>query len=134
MPAADWLLLGVSMTVSLGLLELFLRLFFPLYPSPYQPDDALLVKIVPNAKKVYVSTGRAGTVCVLDPLTGEVLTTIKVGTRPWGIGISPDNRYLYSANGPSDDVSIVDLSTEKEVARVKAGASPWGVVVVPKPQ
>jgi GDSL-like Lipase/Acylhydrolase family len=53
MPAADWLLLGVSMTVSLGLLELFLRLFFPLYPSPYQPDDALLVKIVPNAKKVY---------------------------------------------------------------------------------
>jgi len=39
--------------VSLALLELFLRLFFPLYPSPYQPDEVLLVKIVPNSKKAF---------------------------------------------------------------------------------
>lgn len=53
MVGADWLLLGVSITVSLGLLELFLRLFFPLFPSPYQPDDVLLVKVVPDAKKAF---------------------------------------------------------------------------------
>jgi YVTN family beta-propeller protein len=70
-------------------------------------------------------------VCVLDANTGEVLNTVRVGARPWGIAISPDGRYLYAANGPSDDVSVVDLSTEKEIARIKAGGSPWGVVIVP---
>jgi YVTN family beta-propeller protein len=68
---------------------------------------------------------------VLSSSTLEVLNTIKVGARPWGIGISPDGKYLFAANGPSDDVSVVDLETEKEIARVKAGQSPWGVTVVP---
>jgi YVTN family beta-propeller protein len=71
---------------------------------------------------------------VLDAQNAAVLNTIKVGTRPWGIVITPDGKFLYSANGPSDDVSVVDLATDKEVARVKAGGSPWGVAVVPKPQ
>ena len=45
--------------------------------------------VSPNGKKVYVSTGRAGSVCVLDAETQAVLNTIKVGARPWGIAISP---------------------------------------------
>src|SRR4029077_7009337 len=85
----------------------------------------MCVKVAPDGKKVYVSTGRAGTICVLDPATLQVVNTIKVGARPWGIALSPDGKYLYAANGPSNDVSVVDLGTEKEVARVKAGESPW---------
>lgn len=69
--------------------------------------------------------------CVLDANTYEVLNTIKVGARPWGITFSPDDKYLFSANGPSDDISVVDLATEKEIARVKSPGSPWGVVAVP---
>ena len=53
MANAEWLLLGGSILVSLALLELFLRLWFPLFPSPYQPDDVLLVKLVPGAKKAF---------------------------------------------------------------------------------
>jgi YVTN family beta-propeller protein len=93
----------------------------------------MCVKVSPDGRKVYASTGRAGTIAVLDATTLEVLNQIKVGTRPWGIAISADGKLLYSANGPSDDVSIVDLATEKEIARVKAGQSPWGVVLVPNP-
>src|SRR5262249_32138685 len=93
----------------------------------------MCVKISPDGRKVYASTGRAGTVCALDATTLEVLNTIKVGARPWGIAISPDGKYLYAANGPSDDVSIVDLTTAKEVRRVKAGQSPWGIALVPGP-
>jgi YVTN family beta-propeller protein len=77
------------------------------------------VIISPDGKKVYASTGRAGTVCVVDANSGEVLNTIKVGARPWGITFSPD------------DVSVIDLATEKEIARVKSPGSPWGVVAVP---
>jgi YVTN family beta-propeller protein len=69
-------------------------------------------------------------VLVLDVATQEVVNTIKVGARPWGIAISPDGKYLFAANGPSGDVSIVDLGAEKEIAKAKVGGSPWGVAVV----
>ena len=69
------------------------------------------VKVSPDGKKVYASTGRAGTVVVLDAQTYELLNTIPVGKRPWGITFSPDGKYLFTANGPSDDVSVVDLAT-----------------------
>ena len=82
----------------------------------------------------YVSTGRAGTVCAVDPEAGTVVKTVTVGKRPWGLGIAPDGRRLYVANGPSDDVSVIDLDTLNEVERVKAGAGPWGVAVVADPR
>src|SRR5436190_7341093 len=49
----------------------------------------MCVKVSPDGGKVYASTGRGGTVCVLDAATLELLNTIKVGDRPWGIGTSP---------------------------------------------
>ena len=91
----------------------------------------MTVKVSPNGKKVYATTGRAGTVVVLDANTYELLNVIPVGKRPWGMAFSPDGKFLFTANGPSDDVSVVDLATEKEIARVKSPGSPWGVVVIP---
>jgi YVTN family beta-propeller protein len=99
-------------------------------PTPSRP---MCVKVAGDGKKVYVSTGRAGTVCALDPENLKVENVIKVGARPWGIAISPDGKTLYSANGPSDDVSVVDLTTAKELRRIKTGGSPWGVALVPSP-
>ena len=85
-----------------------------------------------DGKKLYVTTGRGGTVCVVDTATQEVLKTIKVGPRPWGVALSPEGKFLYTANGPSNDISVVDLATEKEIARIPAGKSPWGVAIVEK--
>jgi YVTN family beta-propeller protein len=89
------------------------------------------VRVSPDGSKLYASTGRGGTVVVLDAKSYQLLNTITVGQRPWGIVVSPDGRYLFSANGPSNDVSVVDLATNKEIAKVKAGASPWGLAIVP---
>jgi YVTN family beta-propeller protein len=66
---------------------------------------------------------------VFDAHSYELLDTIKVGTRPWGIGVSPDGKFLFTANGPSNDVSVVDLKTNKEVSRIKAGSGPWGIAI-----
>ena len=87
-------------------------------------------KLSPDETRLYLSNGRAGTVSVVDAHSYELLDTIKVGVRPWGIGISPDGKLLFTANGPSNDVSVVDLKTNKEITRVKAGSSPWGVAVI----
>ena len=88
------------------------------------------LRVSPDGTRLYASTGRAGTVAVLDTANFAMLDNIKVGQRPWGIVLSPDGKYLFSANGPSNDVSVVDLTTDKEVARIKAGDSPWGVAIV----
>jgi len=83
-----------------------------------------------DGSKLYASTGRGGTVAVLDTKSFDVLANIPVGKRPWGIVLSPDGKYLFSANGPSNDVSVVDLAAQREIAKVKAGESPWGLAVV----
>jgi YVTN family beta-propeller protein len=91
----------------------------------------MTVKVSPDGKQVYASTGRGGSVVVVDTTTYEVLNTIPVGKRPWGIAFSPDGKYLFTANGPSDDVSVVDVASGKEITRVPSPGSPWGVVAVP---
>lgn len=88
------------------------------------------VAVSPDGSRLYASTGRGGTVVVLDAGSFAVIDNIKVGQRPWGIALSPDGRHLFTANGPSNDVSVVDLKTGKEVSRVQAGTSPWGVAIV----
>jgi YVTN family beta-propeller protein len=76
-----------------------------------------------------VSTGRGGTVAVVDLPTNTVVDQIRVGERPWGIGISPDGSRLYTANGPSNDVSVVDTASRKVVATIRVGERPWGIAV-----
>ncbi len=88
-------------------------------------------------KRLYLSTGRGGTVAVIDVASADsplkLVKEIPVGTRPWGIALSGDGRYLYTANGPSNDMSIVDTTTLATVKRVEVGRSPWGVVIGPAP-
>jgi YVTN family beta-propeller protein len=80
---------------------------------------------------VYVTTGRGGHVDVLDAASLEVIASIAVGARPWGIGLSPDGGHLYTANGPSNDVSVIDTVSLSVIATIKAGEKPWGLIVVP---
>jgi YVTN family beta-propeller protein len=91
------------------------------------------VRISADGGKVYISTGRGGTVAVLDGHSHALLNMIKVGGRPWGVDLSPDGHYLFTANGPTNDVAVVDLTSGQVVTHVKAGTSPWGLTVVPTP-
>ena len=91
--------------------------------------------IVLDAKRsrLYVSTGRGGTVAIIDSASQKLVAEVPVGTRPWGIALSQDGRWLYTANGPSDDVSVIDTSTLQVVRHIRVGRSPWGVAVGPEP-
>jgi YVTN family beta-propeller protein len=88
-------------------------------------------------KRLYLSTGRGGTIAVVDmtdaPHAARLIKEVPVGKRPWGIALSADGRYLYSANGPSNDISIVDTTALKEIKRIPVGESPWGIVLGPVP-
>lgn len=93
-----------------------------------RPMDLL---VSPDARRLYVSTGRGKMVVALDPVALTQEGAVEVGARPWGIGLSPDGRTLFSANGPSDDVSIVDTAAMNVISKLPSGKGPWGVAVVP---
>jgi YVTN family beta-propeller protein len=84
-------------------------------------------------KRIYMSTGRGGTVAVIQVAPGgeKLLKEIPVGARPWGIALSQDGKRLYTANGPSNDVTIVDTSSLSVLKKVPVGKGPWGVVLGP---
>jgi len=81
--------------------------------------------------RLYVSTGRGGSVAVLDVSASapKLVTEVQVGARPWGIALSADGSRLYTANGPSNDVSVLDTATLKVVKKIPVGKSPWGIVL-----
>jgi len=81
-------------------------------------------------ERLYMSTGRGGTVAVVDLAPApRLVAEVQVGTRPWGIALSADGSRLYTANGPSDDVSIVDTTALRTIKKIPVGRSPWGVVL-----
>jgi len=93
-------------------------------------DRPMGLVLDPKLKRLYVSTGRGGTVAVVSlEKTAKLLKEIPVGKRPWGIALSHDGRRLYTANGPSNDVSIIDTASLTVTKTVPVGSSPWGVVV-----
>lgn len=83
--------------------------------------------------RLYLSTGRGGTVAVVALAGPKLVMEIPVGTRPWGIALSTDGKYLYTANGPSNDVSVVDTTTLQVIRKIPVGRSPWGVALGPAP-
>jgi YVTN family beta-propeller protein len=85
-----------------------------------------------DGKELYVSTGRGNAIAIIDTGKDEVIATIPVGNRVWGIALDPGGTKLYTANGASNDVSVVDLKLRKELRRIKVGDGPWGIAIVPK--
>ena len=83
--------------------------------------------------RLYLSTGRGGTVAVVALAGRKLITEIPVGTRPWGMALSKDGKHLYTANGPSNDVSVVDTTTLQVIKKIPVGRSPWGVALGPVP-
>jgi YVTN family beta-propeller protein len=84
----------------------------------------------PDARNLYVSTGRGKKVFVVDIATNQPTASFEVGQRPWGIAVSPDGKMLFTANGPSNDVSAVDLASQTVTKKIKVRGSPWGVLII----
>jgi len=97
-------------------------------PPPALPMASALS---PDGHELYVSTGRGNQVVVIDLTKREVIASIPVGARSWGLGLSPDGSRLFTANGASNDVSVIDVRERRELQRVPAGAGPWGIAIGP---
>jgi YVTN family beta-propeller protein len=91
--------------------------------------------------RIYVSNEQSGDVSVVDPLSGQVVSTIPVGKRPRGIRLSHDGKLLFvavtgsSAAPPgqgeretvdpsADGIAVVDLASGRKVRVLESGNDP----------
>ena len=92
---------------------------------------------------VYVTNERSGDVTIIDSVTNDVVSTVKLGKRPRGIHASPDNKTIYVAlsgkpiAGPgvdestlppadktADGIGVFDIKEGKLVKVIKGGSDP----------
>lgn len=58
------------------------------------------VAVTHDGEQLLVTTGRGGLLAFVDIERDSVVATIPVGTRPWGVALSPDGTKAYTAMGP----------------------------------
>ncbi|MEQ8660329.1 MAG: PQQ-dependent catabolism-associated beta-propeller protein, partial [Gammaproteobacteria bacterium] len=59
----------------------------------------------------------------------EVLETVAVGKRVWGLAQSRDGKRVYTTDGVDHQVSVIDTEKYDVVATVPVGKFPWGIAI-----
>jgi YVTN family beta-propeller protein len=70
-------------------------------------------------------------VSVISTGTDTVTATIRVGSGPLGVAVSPDGSTAYVANYGSGTVSVINADTGTVTATISVGSYPYPVAVTP---
>lgn len=66
----------------------------------------------------YVANNAANTVTVINTSTGAVVTTIAVGSFPYGVAVDQAGKFAYVTNSGSNTVSIISATTNTVVGTI----------------
>ena len=86
-----------------------------------------------SAQNAYITNSGSNTVSVIDTATNTVVSTIPVGTTPFGVAVTPDGSKVYIANATSNTVSVIDTATNAVVSTIPVGSGPdaFGIFIQP---
>ncbi len=93
--------------------------------------SGLMASTAGAAPQAYVANAASATVSVIDTANNTVVSTVAVGTGPYGAAVSPDGSHVYIVNDSSGSVSVIDTATGTVVVTVTVGSVPYGVAVSP---
>ena len=86
----------------------------------------------PATVDAYITNSGDGTVSVIDTTTNTVVKTIPVGSKPFGVAVTPDGSKIYIANSGDDTVSVINTATNTVIgSAIAVGTDPVGVAVTP---
>ena len=74
--------------------------------------------------RIFVTNERSNTISVINAKSLTIESTIEIGERPRGIGLSPDNTELYVAVSEENKIVVVDPNTLKILREFEAGSDP----------
>jgi YVTN family beta-propeller protein len=98
------------------------------------------VATTPDGTHAYVTNAFDSTVSVIDTASNTVVATIRVGSAPNGVAITPvgtranddDRRHqslAYVTNGADNTVSVIDTASNTVVGTIPVGQDPFGVTI-----
>ena len=93
---------------------------------------ALSLTAVPGALAApfaYVSNFGSGNVSVIDGAINAVVTTVPVGTAPYGVAANPAGTRAYIANYGDNSISVIDTASNTLVATVPVGSPSLSILV-----
>lgn len=77
-----------------------------------------------DSKLAFVTDADNNAVQVYELASRRQIATIKTGSYPHGLRLSPDGSSLYVANVKSDNVSVIDVASLQETGRISVGNAP----------
>ena len=82
--------------------------------------------------RLYVTDAETGSILVLDPASGDILATGKVGNQPKALAASRNRRRVFVANARDGSLSLFDLRENQTTSSipVRLGAGTQDVAVV----
>ncbi|MFI0977682.1 YncE family protein [Streptomyces sp. NPDC021093] len=93
-------------------------------------DDVRGLSISRDGTRLYAANSKSNTISVVDTASGETITKVPVGEKPYGAALSPDESVLFSGNMKDNTLTAVDPKTNKPVGTVKSG--PTGALKGPR--
>ena len=90
-------------------------------------------------KVIFAALALAFTLSLMPPLPAQVtfpvIKTLTVGSRPYGLVVSPDGSHVYIANSGSNNLSVIDTATNQvEPTPIPTGVNPVDVRITPDSQ
>src|SRR5579863_8832362 len=79
----------------------------------------------------YVANFNSNTVSVIDVQTSLAVSTIDVGTGPWGVAVTPNGQQAYVTNRTGNTVSVIDTTSNTVVNTIPVQSNPSGVAFTP---
>jgi YVTN family beta-propeller protein len=79
----------------------------------------------------YVANINSNTVSVIDIQSTLPVSTIPVGSGPWGVAISPNGQQAYVTNNHGNNVSVINTVSNTVTATISVQSSPFGVAFTP---
>ncbi len=97
------------------------------------------VAVNPNTNKIYVADEGYystrpqfypnHTVFVINGSTNSLISTITVGTGPYGVSVNPNTNKIYVTNLNSNTVSVIDGLTDTVANTISVGTNPGSIGV-----
>ncbi|MDF9655535.1 YVTN family beta-propeller repeat-containing protein, partial [Bacillus cereus] len=79
--------------------------------------------------QVWVVNISSNNVSVIDASSYAKLTTIAVGSGPYGVAVDAANNQVWVVNISSNNVSVIDASSYAKLTTIAVGSGPYGVAV-----
>lgn len=77
-----------------------------------------------DGTRLYAANSADDTISVVDTESGQTLTKVPVGDKPYGAALAPDETVLFSGNMAADTLTAVDPKTNTRTGTVKGLKGP----------